>query len=146
MEEHCVLFRDALECAAEQRCCWLSSFSESFRVDIQGLLSSATLILWKSEKHLKITAICTNLYSTYLVPITKTIIFNLTKLEIIYTWSSISAGKWETQNTALLESYYRDITKTTLLRIICSTIRGKIEFIYPHYRFEIWDFTIRQPS
>ena len=84
MEEHCILFRDALECAAEQRCCWLSSFSESFRVDIQGLLSSATLILWKSEKHLKITAICTNLYSTYLVPITKTIIFNLTKLEIIY--------------------------------------------------------------
>ena len=40
------------------------------RVDIQGLLSLA--ILWKSEKHLKITAVCKQIYlptSMYIIHI-----------------------------------------------------------------------------
>ena len=45
------------------------------------------------------------------------------KLDAKYTWSSINAGKWETQITALLEIrtiriQYRNIAKTALHRIV----------------------------
>ena len=61
-----------------------------------------------------------------------------------YTWSSISAGKWETQILALLEIrtisiQYRNITKTALQRILYCTIfallhNGHISFKIMHFR------------